>query len=174
MPGGTKIRTKNVARPVKEVKGGTRVSAGRISAHSKIGLEDRNEELKTHTRALPSLAPVAPQIEMPTAAKDTQQETKMGGEAATGEVSQGAGAEEIREPHEAHLVELHAHTGIVEHRLARQKSATTVHLGRIHDVMGRLMELTESHAFDAEGRLEAVEQRLAHLEMRYGTNRIGA
>jgi hypothetical protein len=82
MPDGTKIRTKNVARAVKEVKGGTRVFAGRISTHSKIGLEDRNAELKTHTRALPSLAPVAPQIEMPAAAKDTQRETKMDGKAA--------------------------------------------------------------------------------------------
>jgi hypothetical protein len=37
--------------------------------------------------------------------------------------------------------------------------------------MARLLNLTETHVADADGKLEAVQQRLGELEMRFGTNR---
>jgi hypothetical protein len=105
------------------------------------------------------------------AIEQAQPETKTLRDVATGrDVPRLGGTADNRENSED-LGGVHEQTRVVEHRLTRQKKATAEHLSQIHEVLGRILELTETQLFEADGKLEAVEQRVAQLEMRWGTNR---
>ena len=66
---------------------------------------------------------------------------------------------------------LHERARIVEGRLQKQTNETAAHLSGIHEIVGRLLELTEASVFEGGEKLRALEQRLAQLEMRYSVNR---
>jgi hypothetical protein len=114
---------------------------------------------------------VEPSAGIPDAIEQAQPETKTHRDVATGrDVPRFEGSADNRENSED-LGGVHEQTRAAEHRLTRQKNATAGHLSQIHEVLGRILDLTETQLFEADGKLEAVEQRVAQLEMRYGNNR---
>jgi hypothetical protein len=131
------------------------------------------EETERRAAELPKIiSAVAPSGGTPNDIPPAHGEARTHADAGRGRDAQGAGtAFEHREISEADLGGVHAQTRVVEHRLTRQKGATAEHLSGIHDAMARLLNLTETHVADADGKLEAVQQRLGELEMRFGTNR---
>jgi hypothetical protein len=60
---------------------------------------------------------------------------------------------------------------LIERRLQNQKSATAEHLTQVHQIVERLLVLTEAHLFDGEQKLQSLDQKLSQLEMRFTLNR---
>jgi hypothetical protein len=60
---------------------------------------------------------------------------------------------------------------LIERRLPNPKSATAEHLTQVHQIVERLLVLTEAHLFDGEQKLQSLDQKLSQLEMRFTLNR---
>jgi hypothetical protein len=73
---------------------------------------------------------------------------------------------------ESGMERYHAETLAAGERAMRLRSIHADHLDRIHEVVGRLVELMETHSADHGAKLQILEQRLAQLEMRMATNRM--
>jgi hypothetical protein len=67
---------------------------------------------------------------------------------------------------------LHAESLAAGERAMRLRSADAEHLNRIHEVVGRLVELMETHSADHDDKLQTWERRLTQLETRMATNRM--
>lgn len=157
----------------REVKGNSdSISSGGGGGCRNLKAEANGWTDESAASPLRNLPPaVEPSAGTPDAIEQAQPETKTHRDVATGrDVPRFQGSADNRESNED-LGGVHEKTRVVEHRLTRQKNTTAEHVSQIHEVLERILELTETQLFEADGKLEAVEQRVAQLEMRYGTNR---
>jgi hypothetical protein len=67
--------------------------------------------------------------------------------------------------------EARAQTEVYERRARAQKGAATEHLARIHDIVGLLIEMSETHSNEGKRKLESLESKVAELETRFSINR---
>jgi hypothetical protein len=76
-----------------------------------------------------------------------------------------------RETNEIDWDEARGRTEVMTRRAEGQKSAASEHLTRIHGIVEQLLDVADAQHSDNGRKLQSLEDKVAHLEMRFSLNR---